>query len=101
MKEVRWTKTAKLTLQETSDFITENWGTGANQNFIDQLDYRIAQLQRNPKLGPLFSAAGYRKLVIHKHTSLFYIDHTQFIKLLVIWDNRSNPDQLLKKFTEF
>lgn len=29
--------------------------------------------------------------------SLFYADKEDFIKLLVIWDNRSDPDQLYEK----
>ena len=100
MKEVQWTETARKTLQETSDFILELWNTQVNEKFIDQLDYRISQLQRNPELGPTFENTNFRRLIIHKTTSLFYINDTNYIKLLVIWDNRQDPDQLFKKLAD-
>lgn len=99
MKEVRWTETAKLTLKETSHFIIELWNDKVNQNFLDQLEYRIGQLKLNPELGPAFENSTVRRLVIHKTVSLFYTDNDEFIKLLVIWDTRSDPDQLHEKIT--
>ncbi|HNP19088.1 MAG TPA: type II toxin-antitoxin system RelE/ParE family toxin [Fulvivirga sp.] len=50
MREVRWTETAKKTLQETSDFILQLWNPQVKADFIEQLDYRIGQLQQNPEL---------------------------------------------------
>lgn len=100
MKEVRWTETAKQTLNETSDFILDLWNVQIQENFLDQLEYRIRQLQHNPELGTAFEQTDFRKLAIHKTVSLFYINKRDFIKLLVIWDNRSDPDQLLKKLTD-
>jgi plasmid stabilization system protein ParE len=100
MKQVRWTETAKQTLSETSDFILNLWNDQVNDNFLDQLEYRIEQLQHNPELGALFEKTNFRKLVVHKTVSLFYVNKRDFIKLLVIWDNRSDPDQLLEKLTD-
>lgn len=100
MKEVRWTETAKNTLRETSDFILNLWNIQVNENFLDQLEYRIRQLQNNPELGPIFANTNYRKLVIHKTVSLYYVDNPNYIKILVIWDNRSDPDELLEKLTD-
>ncbi len=97
MKEVRWTETAKITLQETSDFILEVWNSQINENFLDQFEYRIKQLQHNPELGPIYENSHYRKLIIHKTVSLFYVNKPDFIKLLLIWDNRCDPDKLLNK----
>ncbi len=100
MKEVRWTKTAVITLRETSDYIQLHWDDKVNQAFLDQLEFRISQLQAYPELGTAIEGTEYRKLTIHKTVSLFYTNLPNFIKLLVIWDNRSNPDQLLKKLSE-
>ena len=100
MKEVRWTETAKKSLQETSAFILELWNIQVNEDFLDQLGYRIGQLQHNPELGPAFENTHFRKLVVHKSVSLFYANKPKYIKLLVIWDNRSDPDELLKKLTD-
>lgn len=79
MKEVRWTETAKQTLNETSEFILNIWERQVNENFLDQLEYRIGQLQRNPELGPAFEQTNFRKLIIHKTISLFYISKRDFI----------------------
>jgi len=100
MKEVRWTETAKQTLQETSDFILELWDSRIKEEFLDQLEYRIEQLQRNPELGLAFENTLFRKLIVHKTVSLFYVNNLEYIKILVIWDNRSDPDELLEKLTD-
>ena len=100
MKEVKWTETARKTLQETSGFIIELWNSEINEEFVEQLDYRITQLQNNPELGPTFENTQIRKLVIHKSVSLFYINTPQYIRLLVIWDNRQDPVRLLEKLTD-
>lgn len=72
MKEVRWTETAKQTLNETSDFILQLWNEEVEENFLDQLEYRIGQLQQNPELGPEFEKTNFRKLVIHKTVLVLY-----------------------------
>ncbi len=100
MKEIRWTETGKRTLRETSDFLLELWNDKVNQDFIDQLEFRIGQLSRNPEMGPALDNTDFRKLVIHQTISLYYVNRPDFIKVLVIWDNRSNPDQLLEKLTD-
>lgn len=100
MKEVRWTETAIRTLQETSDFILELWDTDVSEKFIEQLDFRIAQLQNDPEIAPSFKDTHIRRLIIHKTVSLFYVNHPQFIKILVIWDNRQEADKLLKKLND-
>lgn len=100
MKEVQWTETARKTLQETSDFILELWNSNINEEFVEQLEYRIKQLQNNPELGPTFENTQIRRLIIHKTVSLFYINTPQYIRLLVIWDNRQDPDRFLEKLTD-
>ena len=100
MKEVQWTETARRTLQETSDFILELWNTDVNEEFAEQLDHRITQLQNNPELAPAFENTQIRRLIIHGTVSLFYANTPQFIKILVIWDNRQDADKLLKKLTD-
>lgn len=77
MKKVRWTKTAQKTLEETSDFILERWNPQVNEEFLDQLDYRIIQIQRNPELAPVFESSNIRRLLIHKTISLFYINNSR------------------------
>lgn len=100
MKEVQWTEIARRTLKETSDFILELWDVAVNEEFINQLDYRISQLQKNPELAPAFENTQIRRLLIHKTVSLFYINTPRFIKILMIWDSRQDAEKLLKKLDD-
>ncbi len=97
MKEVRWTQTAIKSLHETSDFILEIWNSEIQQDFIELLDFRISQLQSNPLIGLAFEDSDIRKLTVHKTVSLFYSHNQNMIKLLLVWDNRQDPDELLEK----
>jgi plasmid stabilization system protein ParE len=99
MKEIRWTNTAKLSLKNTAEFTIEVWNDKVLDTFLDQLDFRISQLQNNPQLGKSFQNSHFRRLVIHKTISLFYVVKPEYIKLLLIWDNRANPDDLYEKLT--
>lgn len=100
MKEVRWTQTAIRTLQETSDFVLQLWNIDVVEAFLEQLDSRIKLMQSNPELAPKFDNTQIRKLIIHNTVSLFYVNTPQFIKILVIWDNRQNADKLLHKLKD-
>jgi plasmid stabilization system protein ParE len=99
MKKVIWTPTARKSLRQTSDFITELWNQQVTNEFLNQLDFRIVQVQKNPELAPTFENSEFRQLLIHKSTSLFYRDFSDSIKLLLVWDNRQNPAELLDKLT--
>ena len=100
MKDVFWTETARLSLIETSEFVLELWNSKIKEEFLEQVDYRIKQIQLNPEIGPKFKNKQIRRLVIHKTVSLFYTDTPKYVKLLLIWDNRQNPDRLLEKITD-
>jgi len=49
MKNVLWTPVARDSLEETVDFITELWNDEVVEAFLNQLDYRIEQIQQNPR----------------------------------------------------
>ncbi len=101
MKKVVWTPTARKSLQQTADFIRELWNEEVTEDFLNQLDYRIKQIQQNPELASSFKDSEIRQLVIHKSVPLFYKNSSsKHIKLLLVWDNRQDPSQLFKKLME-
>lgn len=100
MKRIIWTPTARHSLQQTTGFISELWNEQVTDEFLRQLDYRIEQIQRNPELAPTFKNSELRQLLIHKSVSLFYRNYPKHLKLLLVWDNRQDPVQLLKKITD-
>jgi len=65
--------------------------------FLDLVDKRIEQIKTNPHIAPLIENTEFRKLIIHKNVSLFYMNSDDVIKVLLIWDNRQNPKELTKK----
>lgn len=87
MKNVIWAPTARKSLRETATFIRELWNEQVTDEFLNQLDYRIIQIRKNPELAPTFEKSEYRQLLIHKSVSLFYRDYPKYLKLLLIWDN--------------
>lgn len=100
MKRVLWTPLAIESLEQVVDFLSELWNNQLVDEFLDQLDYRITQIQHNPELAPNFQQSEFRQLLIHKTVSLFYKDQPNHIKLLLVWDNRQDPTELLKKLVD-
>lgn len=100
MKKVVWTGTARKSLRETSTFIGELWSKQVIDEFLSQLDFRIAQIQKNPELAPTFEDSEFRQLLIHKSVSLFYRNYQEHLKILLVWDNRQDPAKLYKRLTD-
>jgi plasmid stabilization system protein ParE len=100
MKKVIWTPTARISLQDTYDFLVELWNEKVAEEFLNQLDYRISQIQKNPELAPTFELSEFRQLLIHKTTSLFYRNFPGYIKLLLVWDTRQNQADMLNRLTD-
>lgn len=100
MKKVLWTSVARNSLKETVHFISELSNDEVVEDFLSQLDYRIEQIQHNPELAPAFKNSEFRQLEIHKSVSLFYRNYSEYLKLLLIWDNRQDPVQLLERLTD-
>jgi len=99
--KVLWTPIGIASLGETVNFITELWDSEVADQFLNQLDYRIKQIQRNPEIAPPFKNSEFRQILIHKSVSLFYKSSPEYVKLLLVWDNRQDPSQLFEKFTDF
>jgi plasmid stabilization system protein ParE len=96
MKDVFWTNIARESLFDTSEFIKRTWGNEIFEKFLDNLDYRISQIQLNPEMAPNFENSAIRRMFIHKHVSLFYSNNDSYLKILLVWDNRQDPNKLLE-----
>jgi len=100
MKKVVWTPVAIESLNQTTDFLYKVWNNKVVETFLHDLDHRINQIKNDPELAPTFKQSEFRQLLIHRTTSLFYRNYPEHIKLLLLWDNRQNPAELLKKITD-
>lgn len=59
-------------LNKTTEFIDEQWGTEITDNFLDRLDERIEQLKKKPQIGPIYKQTRFRQLLIHPLVTLYY-----------------------------
>jgi len=98
--KVVWTPIAANSLQEVVDFVQTNWSQEVAGQFLDLVDDRIHQLSIAPELAPLLQGTEYRKLLVHKNVSMCYMLQHDFILILLFWDNRKDPTQLLKKLKD-
>ncbi len=98
-KEIYWTPLAIDSLTETTDFILKIWNSKVVEILFELIDKRLEQILDNPRIAPKIAGTRFRKIIIHKHVSLFYIDDPKYIKVLLVWDNRQNPDDLHNKLT--
>ncbi|MCO6357166.1 type II toxin-antitoxin system RelE/ParE family toxin [Roseivirga pacifica] len=101
MKKVIWSPTARKSLRKTSAFIAELWNEEVQTDFLNQLNFRINQIQRNPELAPTFDDSEVRKLVIHKTVSLYYLNQIDHLRLLLVWDSRQDPTKLYQEITDY
>lgn len=71
-----------------------------SNEFLDRIEQRIEQLKQNPEIAPKIENTTYHRLLIHPNVSLFYTIEIDFIKLLLLWDNRQDPKQLKKQLLD-
>lgn len=95
-----WTPLGLKSLDQTTNFIEEQWTKGIADAFLDRLDERIEQLKLNPKIGPTYEQTSYRKLIIHPLVTLFYELKTDHISLVLVWANKQDPDELREKIRQ-
>ena len=95
--DVVWTDLAISSLRETNEFILEVWNQKVSDKFVESIDNQLDQLILNPNIGKNVTNTSFKKVIIHKHISLFYQLYSNQIKVLLIWDNRQNPKKLSQK----
>jgi len=91
-----WTPYAISSLKHTVNFLSEHWSETVIEKFLDQVDHYLFLLIQNPEMSPVLISGKYRRLLIHKNISLFYTVNYDLIKILLVWDNRQDPEILHK-----
>lgn len=98
-KKIFWTPIGLESLKESQAFVLKHWNQKVLEHFLNLIDKRVEQLMLNPELAPIINSTEYRKLVVHKNISIFYIIDSNIIKILLVWDNRQDPIALRNKLT--
>jgi plasmid stabilization system protein ParE len=84
-------------LNKTTEFVEEQWGTEIANKFLDRLDERIEQIKGKPKIGPIYKQTRFRQLLIHPLITLYYLIEDNYISLVLVWANRQDPEELKGK----
>ena len=98
--KIVWSVQAKKGLQQTSNYIRNEFGKRSKQKFLDEVLHVANMLENNPYLGqvePLLDEAPveYRSIVVNHINKLVYYIHESTIEIVVLWDTRREPKTLL------
>ena len=77
----------------------KTWSEKIFDKFSKQLTNTLDLLKENPNLGQTLDDGIFCRLILHKNSSLFYKIELDYIKLLLIWDNRQDPTKVKKRLT--
>ena len=96
LKSIKWSSLAENDFAKIVDYLETRWNNTVCIEFINDIDFCIGLIQKNPKLFPIFnSELQIRKCVVTKQNSLYYRETNSRIEVLHIYDTRQNPDSLL------
>ena len=95
LKAIIWTSLAENDLSNLLEYLFYKWNQKVTLEFIDNLDYCIALIQKNSDLFPFYdNNLKIRKCVITAQNTLFYLETENRIIILRLYDSRQNPNDL-------
>lgn len=98
-----WADEAIESVDDTADYIEENFGVARSIEFYDEVQSRADELEKHPKLGPIDEDLmggqyEYRSLGIGELSRLIYRIDGETIRILYLWNTRRDPLRLVKMF---
>jgi plasmid stabilization system protein ParE len=93
--EIIWSATANNDLDKIIDYLKSNWTEKEIRKFIQKLDSFLSLIQRNPLIFPISKyKKEVRRCVLTKHNSIYYNYTASKVRIITIYDNRSNPNKI-------
>jgi len=99
IQKVSWSKIAIQSLNSTNTFILSLWNTNISDHFLNQIDESISYIKKYPNIGKRIIRTDIRQLNINKQVNLFYKIEGDTLKILLIWNNKQNPKDLIRKIS--
>jgi plasmid stabilization system protein ParE len=100
-RKVRISRRAAGKLEDLLTFLEKEWSQKVKNDFIIKLDKTLRNIDRFPESFPESQTQkGLRKCVITRQTSMYYKFSAKTIDIIALFDNRQNPDSLLKELNE-
>lgn len=95
---IRWTDHALFELEDTIDYLEENWTERELKNFSQELDRTIELISKNPDLfQPTEKSINVRRAVVAKFNNLYYRQKNETIEILSLFSNRQDPNKKRSK----
>lgn len=91
---VKWLPEAEFTFKLVISYLEENWSAKEIIAFIERTNDVIENIRNRPKQYIYSQKKDAYRVVVTKHTSLFYRIKINQIELLTFWDNRQDPQKL-------
>ncbi|WP_298248412.1 type II toxin-antitoxin system RelE/ParE family toxin [uncultured Christiangramia sp.] len=93
--KILWTDHALSELENTIEYLEENWTERELKNFSQELDHTIELISKNPELFQVSKKKkNVRKAVVAKFNNLYYRQNNDSIEILSLFSNRQNPDKI-------
>lgn len=94
-REIKWTEAVLQDMETTFDFYDHrNDTTQYSEYLFSQIVSSISRVAINPLIGHLTEYPHVRYVVVVPNYSVFYHFNTEHVTVLVLWDNRRNPNRL-------
>ena len=92
VRKVKWTANAVEDLELLVAYLRDEWSEESAQTFVVKLWRKIEILQHLPFIGKQsVKLPDVRRVLVTKHTSVFYFVQSDVITILDIFDNRQDP----------
>ena len=94
-KPIKWSSFANADFANLLEYLEFRWNKKVCTDFIENLDYCVYQIEKNPELFPFINAElQIIKCVVTKHNSIFYRETNSRIEIFRLYDTRQNPEDL-------
>ena len=89
---IRWTTRADIKLDQLIIYLESEWGESVVKAFMRKLYDFLEILSEFPEIGSMqYPEKGIRGFALTKQVTIFYKIDSNYIVLLDIFDNRSDP----------
>ena len=96
-REVVITPRAQAEIEKLFEYLEIKWDEKTKKKFSNKINTIVKLLIDNPELFPVSNVnKKMRKVVISKHSTLFYNFNSKHIIVLSVFDSRQNPTKINK-----
>ncbi|HUH27695.1 type II toxin-antitoxin system RelE/ParE family toxin [Gelidibacter sp.] len=92
--KILWTDHAISELEQTIEYLENNWSEKELRKFSAKLDHTIELISKTPEIFPdSYVKKGIRKAVVEKHNNLYYRIIENSIEIISLFSNQKNPNK--------